>query len=169
MLPIYTLSFDGKILTRGFWLYIWKITSSGKTYLYVGRTGESSSANAASPFTRVSRHLDFRANAKGNSLARRLDEKGVAVSECRFEMISLGPIFAEQEDFPAHRPYRDKMATLEFEAAAFLRELGFDVLGIHRQGSAVEKALLSEVKTRLQEFVEKEGATAGGDLFEYSI
>lgn len=44
-----TLTFDGAILQRGFWLYVWEITPVGAAPLYyVGRTGESSSTHAQS-------------------------------------------------------------------------------------------------------------------------
>ena len=36
-------NFSGRILERGFWLYVWKVTAPNKTVFYVGRTGDSSS------------------------------------------------------------------------------------------------------------------------------
>ena len=96
------MSFDGQVLKRGFWLYVWKIIYDGKEYYYVGRTGDSSSSNAASPFNRIGQHLDFRENAKGNSLAKRLIEVGVDPKKCLFEMLALGPIYKEQESFDLH-------------------------------------------------------------------
>ena len=80
------MSFQGEVLERGFWLYIWEIVNGSNRYFYVGRTGDSSSAHAASPFNRIGQHLDFRENAKGNSLAKRLNEVGInpehAISGC---------------------------------------------------------------------------------------
>jgi len=55
----YEMSFDGHILQRGFWLYVWRIEFEGKQYYYVGRTGDSSSAHVSSPFNRIGQHLDF--------------------------------------------------------------------------------------------------------------
>ena len=40
------LNFNGELLQRGFWLYIWEIKTPKKKHLYyVGRTGDSSSIN----------------------------------------------------------------------------------------------------------------------------
>jgi hypothetical protein len=55
------LSIPGALLERGFWLYVWEVlTEDGNTVLYVGRTGDSSSAHAQSPFNRLSQHLGNR-------------------------------------------------------------------------------------------------------------
>ena len=42
-LSLHQLAFDGALLARGFWLYVWEITpkDGGKVH-YVGRTGDSS-------------------------------------------------------------------------------------------------------------------------------
>lgn len=40
----FTVTLDGAMLRRGFWLYVWEITTpNGDKVLYVGRTGDSSS------------------------------------------------------------------------------------------------------------------------------
>ena len=45
----FTVTLDGAMLRRGFWLYVWEITTpNGEKVLYVGRTGDSSSPNAQS-------------------------------------------------------------------------------------------------------------------------
>jgi hypothetical protein len=50
----YTVVLDGRTLQRGFWLYVWEVTTpNGAKLLYVGRTGDSSSINAQSPFNRM--------------------------------------------------------------------------------------------------------------------
>ena len=61
----YQMAFNGEVLERGFWLYVWEIAQGSQVHLYVGRTGDSSSARALSPFNRIGQHLDFRENAKG--------------------------------------------------------------------------------------------------------
>ena len=71
-LEVYRMSFNGQVLKRGFWLYVWKISTPRGKCLYVGRTGDSSSPNAASPFNRIGQHLDLRKNAKGNTMTKRL-------------------------------------------------------------------------------------------------
>jgi hypothetical protein len=66
-------------------------------------------------------------------------------------MLAIGPIFAEQESFEAHRPFRDKMATIEKAVADILSERGYFVLGIHHSGSEIEASLLEEITTIIDE------------------
>ena len=141
----YSMSFDGALLNRGFWLYIWDIQTPTIRYLYVGRTGDSSSPNAASPFQRIGQHLDFGPNAKGNSIAKRLMEKSVDPLLCTFHMLAVGPLFPERETFEKHVMYRDRIATLETALADHLRQNGYDVLGIHTPGDGLDAKLLGQV------------------------
>ena len=154
-LQTYNMSFHGKILERGFWIYVWEIKQQEQKYIYVGRTGDSSSPNAASPFNRIGRHLDFKANAKGNSLARRLKENGVNPSQSAFRMHAIGPLYPEKQNFDDHRPYRDIMATIEFELANYISSLGFKIIGKHHKGSQVKEQILSEIKSDVKKFLEK--------------
>lgn len=147
------MEFNGEILERGFWLYVWEITEEGSRHLYVGRTGDSSSPNASSPFNRIGQHLDFRENAKGASLAKRLKEAGISPKKSKFRMLALGPFFPEQEEFEAHKPYRDQMATLEFELAKHLKNMGYSVLGVHHQCAAVNNTQLEQVKENVERFL----------------
>ena len=149
----HTMSFDGRILERGFWLYIWEIFFERKKYFYVGRTGDSSSPNASSPFNRIGQHLDFRPNAKGNALAKRLKEAGINPKSSRFRMLALGPIFQEQDTFESHKPYRDQMATFEYELASHLRSHGLAVLGIHHKGSSVTETIIDEMRQKALDFI----------------
>jgi hypothetical protein len=127
----FELWFDGHLLERGFWLYLWEIEAHKRRLFYVGRTGDSSSAHAASPFSRTSRHFDFKANAKSNSITKLLREIGVNPSSCSYRMVAFGPLFSEQATFQHHVEYRDKLAGLEGELARSLKEKGYNVLGIH--------------------------------------
>ena len=43
----HTLTLPGAMIERGFWLYVWRIKSPVGKLLYVGRTGDNSSPNAA--------------------------------------------------------------------------------------------------------------------------
>jgi hypothetical protein len=55
---LHQLEFDGAILVRGFWLYVWEISvADGPTLHYVGKTGDKSSGASQSPFDRLSKHL----------------------------------------------------------------------------------------------------------------
>ncbi len=151
------MSFDGKVLQRGFWLYVWEIVYRKNTYLYIGRTGDSSSPNASSPFNRIGQHLDFRDNARGNALARHLKEKGVDPKMSEFRMLAIGPLFREQKSFEAHKPYRDRMATLEYKTAAYLRDRQFTVLGKHHPGISVSQSMVDEIKSKVLRFLNKTG------------
>ncbi len=124
-------SFSGRILDRGFWLYVWKVTGPHKTVLYVGRTGDSSSANASSPFSRLSAHLQSKDTAKGNTLHRQLVHAGIDPIKADFQMAAVGPLFAEQRTWTDHRPFRDRMAAMEKELAERLLGSGWDVVGHH--------------------------------------
>jgi len=142
MLKSYTMSFDGRMLARGFWLYVCRISGPDGTHLYVGRTGDSSSPNAQSPFKRIGQHLDPRPSAKGNAIDRQLNRKAINPHQCMFEMTAIGPIFDEQTTMDAHRPVRDHMAALERELANMLRDRGYSVPGNHpRTGRPVPKVL----------------------------
>ncbi|MCK4819475.1 AbiV family abortive infection protein, partial [bacterium] len=145
MMEVYSMSFDGALLERGFWLYIWDIKTLTERYLYVGRTGDSSSPNAASPFARIGQHLDARPNARANSIARRLKEKNVLPSSGTFEMLAIGPLFLEQATLTDHNVYRDQMAALERDLAKYLRESGYNVLGTHASRKSVNEKMLTKV------------------------
>ena len=151
----YQMEFNGEILERGFWLYVCEIIEDKKKYIYVGRTGDSSSANASSPFNRIGRHLDFRENAKGNSIAKRLKQVGIDPKKSHFRMIALGPLFPEQETFEEHKPYRDQMATYEYEVAQYLKDQGFNVLGIHNTKAEISESYLFDVKEKVIKFLKR--------------
>ncbi len=124
---IHELSFDGSLLKRGFWLYVWEITApDGEALYYVGRTGDSSSKNAQSPFTRIGQHLGF--NARSNPLRRHLLARGVDPDECRFRFVAHGPIAEEAEEPDEHRRRRDDVAAFERELAKAMGEAGYLVI-----------------------------------------
>ena len=152
-LDVYRMSFDGQILKRGFWLYVWKISisKSKKEYLYVGRSGDSSSRYAASPFNRIGQHLDFRKNAKGNSIAKRLLEKGIKPPDCKFEMIAIGPIFPEQSSWEKHTPIRDIVAALEFALSKELKKRNYTVLGKHGSKKLLCQELFEKVLEKIND------------------
>ena len=106
------LNFNGELLQRGFWLYIWEIKTAKKKYLYyVGRTGDSSSINAQSPFNRMGQHLSF--NDKSNVLRRHLEDNNVDPETCSFRLIAHGPILKEAKTKDDHLKRRDCVAAME--------------------------------------------------------
>lgn len=145
MLDAYSMKFDGNLLRRGFWLYIWRITDKASDHLYVGRTGDSSSPYASSPFKRIGQDLDPNPNAKGNALGKQLRRAGVICEDCLFEMVAVGPIFDEQETFQQHKQFRDATAALERAVADWLRERGYNVLGTHPRTGPLDKERLRAV------------------------
>jgi hypothetical protein len=130
MTPILqTLSFDGAILQRGFWLYVWEITPAGAAPVYyVGRTGDSSSTQAQSPFNRMGQHLGF--NKASNTLRRRLLAEGVTPEACHFKLVTVGPLDAEstQDSREEHDERRDRIAAMEKALADLMRESGYNVI-----------------------------------------
>jgi hypothetical protein len=144
------IKFDGAILERGFWLYLIVIGAPSGRVLYIGRTGDSSSANAASPFSRIGQHLDFRENAKGNALARNLRTAGIEPSSSSFRLIAVGPLFPEQSSFEKHKQPRDCLAALERDLASELRRRGHTVVGIHHSNAAAQPDLLASVLAELE-------------------
>ena len=128
MATLQSLSFSGTLLQRGFWLYIWEVTAvDGRTVLYVGRTGDSSSANAQSPFNRLSQHLGT--NKHANALRRQLMNVGIEPNDClKFEMVAYGPIHAEGASMADHTPLRDRVAAMEKALCDALCTAGYTVL-----------------------------------------
>lgn len=128
-IPTHELRFDGQLLQRGFWLYVWEVTPpTGKPMHYVGRTGDASSPNAQSPFARMSQHLGF---AKTSMMLRKhLDARGVNPPSCSFRLIAHGPILPEAEckTWEVHRERRDVLAAMERVLCEELKAAGYDVL-----------------------------------------
>lgn len=130
MAQSYQMTFDGKLFQRGFWLYVIKaIEPNGEALYYVGRTGDSSSNNAQSPFNRLMSHLNPK--SKGNSLMKNLLAHGADLESLTFKIHFHGPMYPEQETFEEHKVYRDKVAVLEKEIANQLKQSGHRVMGTH--------------------------------------
>jgi hypothetical protein len=142
---LHHLSLPGAMLARGFWLYVWDVTTdSGEKWLYVGRTGDSSSPNAQSPFSRLSQHLSQ--NPKSNALRRNLMRAGVDADSCSsFDLYCYGPVLAECSDMEQHRPSRDKMAGLEKGLRDALHAAGYRVLNEIKSRHAIDGALMPGV------------------------
>ena len=136
----YDVEFSGSILRRGFWIYFWHVTTwNGRKLVYVGRTGDTSSPNAQSPFRRVGQHVDPNPKSKSNALARNLRAKEIDPVSCHFKFTALGPIYEEREDMESHNPIRDNTAALERKAADWFRDRGYEVLGSHPRRRIVDE------------------------------
>jgi hypothetical protein len=149
----YEITFNGGLLRRGFWLYLWRVTEGSRTTLYVGRTGDSSSRYAASPFSRLGQHLDLRQNAAANMLLRNLRNAGFDPLLCSYRLVAVGPIFPEQDNLESHRIRRDWVGSVEARIAAQLRADGYHVLGTHPKpktfGGKLYERVLKKFRTAL--------------------
>lgn len=126
---MHQLAFSGALLRRGFWLYVWEITAAdGRTVLYVGRTGDSGSPNAQSPFNRLGQHLGF--NPLQNMLRKHLEKAGISPEECHFSLFSYGPILPEGDGWDEHRAGLAIIAPLEKALGEELHKAGYDVLNV---------------------------------------
>lgn len=142
---LHHLSLPGAMLARGFWLYVWEVTdNSGKEWLYVGRTGDSSSPNAQSPFSRLSQHLG--SNQRGNALRRNLVRVGVDADGCRsFELTCYGPILPECASMEEHSPSRDIIAGLEKGLRDALHTAGYLLLNEVKSRHPIDELKMAEV------------------------
>lgn len=130
------MSFRGDLLKRGFWLYVWEIIGkNGRTVLYVGRTGDSSSCNAQSPFNRMGQHLGHARNS--NMLRRHLERHCMNPEDCGFRLVACGPLLEEIDDEKLYPYLRDRVAALEKALATRMRNAGYDVLNeVHSRKTA---------------------------------
>jgi len=145
MTSLQSLSFSGELLQRGFWLYVWEVTAAdGRTVHYVGRTGDSSSPNAQSPFTRLSQHLGT--NVHANALSRHLMNAGIDPKTCcSFDLVACGPILPAATTMEDHRPRRDKVAAMEKALHDVLHNAGYTVLNEVHSRQRVDDPLWQDV------------------------
>ena len=149
-----TMTLPGPMLSRGFWLYVWRVKSPSGEKLYVGRTGDNSSPYATAPYTRMGQHLGF--SKAQNSLRRLLTDQGILPEECdSFELIAHGPIFPEvsgHDDLDRsalmelHVPPRNSVGALERELATRLKDAGYDVLNTVRWRHEQDEELWAKVR-----------------------
>lgn len=141
----YALEIDGELLQRGFWLYVWEIAPPrGSRLYYVGRTGDSSSSNAQSPFNRMGQHLGF--NEKSNVLRRHLRAKGIDPAKCSFRLVAHGPILEEAPSQQQHRPSRDRVAALEKALADLMSAAGYDVMNKVKSSKPLDTKQFAEIR-----------------------
>ena len=138
------LKISGELLQRGFWLYVWEIQTPGQKYYYVGRTGDSSSINAQSPFNRMGQHLGF--NKHSNVLRRHLEGKKIAPEACSFRLISHGPILKESKNKDEHRNRRDIIAAMEKALANEMSAAGYIVINTVRCRKKLNEAKFAPVR-----------------------
>jgi hypothetical protein len=140
------LNLSGELLQRGFWLYVWEIQTPKKSLLYyVGRTGDSSSLNAQSPFNRMGQHLGFK--KASNVLRRHLEGKKVAPEACQFRLISHGPILKESKNKEEYQKRRDIIAAMEKALADEMTAAGYKVLNTVNCRKKLDESKFAPVRT----------------------
>ena len=143
---------------RGFWIYVLEVTTpDGEKLLYVGRTGDSSSANAQSPFNRMGQHVGFLKNS--SMLRNHLAERGVAPEQCSMRVVAHGPILEEADDMAAHREKRDVIAAIEKRLADDLHDAKYVVMNKVNCRKPLNEELYAEVHAA---FAEKLTGLLGG-------
>jgi hypothetical protein len=139
------LTFTGSLLERGFWLYVWEITTPENNHLhYVGRTGDSSSSNAQSPFNRMGQHLG--SNPLESMLRNHLKNRDLLAEKCHFRLIAHGPILNQAANREEHIASRDIIAGLEKALGEALIKSGYDVLNTVKCRKPLNKTLWDEVR-----------------------
>jgi hypothetical protein len=149
-MKVHELKFSGALIERGFWLYVWRVSHKNQYVLYVGRTGDSSSKYASSPFNRLGQHLDVRPNATANTLLRNIRTKGFDPLLCEYDLVSIGPLYPEQDNLEEHRKYRDLIAPLESALAQHLKDKGHEVVGTHPKPKPHDEAMLKKVLSMIE-------------------
>ena len=148
------LEFSGALNQRGFWLYVWRIETPQGELLYVGRTGDSSSANAASPIKRMGQHWD--AKNRGNSLFTHLGKNKISPELCEgCEMIAYGPLFPEEKNWFRHQEPKRKVAALEKKLRDALKDAGYKVMNTVNDKQDLDMELWSEVREAYAKYFPK--------------
>jgi len=126
----FEIKFSGKVLERGFWLYVVQMTNpKNQRFFYVGMTGDSAALKAAALFVRLGRHLDVKENAMGNTLFRAIkNEKKLLpfLYQLDFEIIGF---YLSPENEKAHRKIRGEISHMEDKLHKDLKDGGYEVLG----------------------------------------
>jgi hypothetical protein len=148
------LTFNGGLLERGFWLYVWEIRTPQDMHLYyVGRNGDSSSIKAQSPFNRMGQHLGFSNNA--NPLRRYLKAEDVDPERCLFRLVTYGPILEETATLEEHRQRRDRIGAMEKAWAAAMVSAGYRVMNAVNCRTKLDAELFAIVRSAFASYFEK--------------
>ena len=146
------VEFNGVVLKRGFWLYVCKINYNQMLYIYVGRTGDSSSSNAASFFNRISKHLEERENAKSNALRKNLSKQGINVTQCQYQFLGF---LINDESKNEYKERRDEIAAMEKQLYNDLeKDYPNQMLGNVKSNKVIPK-LLEEQYNNILEQIKK--------------
>jgi hypothetical protein len=146
----YEVALEGGTLRRGFWLYVWEVTTPDQQkLLYVGRTGDSSSPKAASPFNRMGQHLG--SIKASNMLRTHLLKRHMAPEDCAFRLVAHGPILNEAANWKGHLPRRDVIGGLEQRLEQELRQAGWDVMNTVKGTFEIDEQLWTSIRPAFAE------------------
>jgi len=139
------LKFHGGLMNRGFWLYVWEVSPArGRKLYYVGRTGDSSSVHAGSPYSRMVGHLGKKKNA--NMLLTHLGHERVDPKECGLRLIAHGPILAETQNKVHHLSRRDRVHGMEKALESLMKKAGYQVMNTVQRRGEVEPRVYEVVR-----------------------
>jgi len=139
------LTFDGAILARGFWLYIWEIVApDGRTLHYIGKTGDKASSVCQSPFNRLTNHLG--GNKHSNALTRYLGQMKLHPETCNFRFHAYGPLF-EEKSHKSHGELCDATSALEKGLADAMTQAGYAVINKVHCRTDLDAAAFVAVRT----------------------
>jgi hypothetical protein len=145
---LHKISFDGRVLARGFWLYVWEITKpNGGLIYYVGRTGDKASGVCQSPFDRFSKHLG--ANSKNNALQSHLKKHKLKQEHCSFRFHALGPILADSK--LNHGKKCDMADALEKALADSMSAAGYELLNVVNSQMPLNENLWKQLRGQFAE------------------
>jgi len=148
------LAFKGDLLERGFWLYVWEITTQQRgNFYYIGRTGDSSSFNAQSPFNRMGQHLGSK--SRSNALRRKLEANSIEPERCNFRLVAHGPIFEEAKMPEEYRLRRDKIGAMEKALADAMCASGYQVLNTVSCKVRLDEVAFAEVRGAFGQYFPK--------------
>ena len=126
----YALDIPVPITQYGYFLYVWKATTSqDDLILYVGRTGDDVYTAANPPIVRIGQHLG---RGRGATLTKNLLDMKVNPRECaELRIIIHGPIFQPTQCKDAHRDRLTAMKALERALRDALQHNNYTVVGTH--------------------------------------
>ncbi len=141
---VYHLDFEGAILERGFWVYVWKIVPrDGHLLYYVGKTGDKASGVSQSAFDRLSKHVGH--NKYNNALRRHLSKAGIDPATCRFTFHAWGPLF--HHSARRHRDLCDVTSALEKGLADSLVAGGYSVINRVTCRTPLDEKLFADLRS----------------------
>jgi len=132
---------------------VWEITTpDGRTFHYVGKTGDKASSACQSPFNRLSNHLG--GNKHSNALKRHLGNRKIHPESCHFHFHAYGPLFDGQSQ-KTHGELCDTMSGLEKALADAMVEAGYTAINPIKCRQQADARLFSVVRTAFSAHFEK--------------